>query len=361
MWGQYKYTALSMGLDEGHLPQSHKSVPSDTWLMWCCHTAISCLSLLFLIVTFPLSAWCFLKMVPDYQRIVIFRLGRVQAARGPGLVLLFPLIDQFQRVDMRTKAFSVPPSKVKSRDGVLVSMGADIQFCICDPVLSVLSVQDLNFVTRNTAQNLMTQSLGRKYLREIQNDRARIAEHLKEDLNEQVKPWGLCVERVELALESILQTPENALIVPSVTPAVPCGGIDQLLMQFLALTRQSSGNDSPSLKDTDLSLKQLLSKVEASLTESLVSEVGSSYQLYVTMPGGQISEYFLDLKSGSGNCGWGVHPCPDVTLEMTEADLMSLICGDLHPLTAYTGGRLRVSGNIQTALQLERVLRAAWQ
>ncbi|KAM4747871.1 stomatin-like protein 1 isoform 2-T2 [Rhinophrynus dorsalis] len=362
MWGQYKYTALPLGYDEPTLSQTPKSAASDTWLLWGCHTVVTFLSCLLLLITFPISVWCFLKMVPSYQRVVIFRLGRVRPPRGPGLVLLFPLIDQFQRVDMRTRAFSVPPSKVKSRDGVLVSMGAEVQYRVCDPVLSVLSVQDLNFVTRNTAQNLLTQSLGRKYLREIHSDRIRIGEYLKEDINEQIKPLGVCVEGLELALEAILGTPEDAMVAPMIPHVVPSsGGLDQLLMQFISLANQTSRNDTPSPAVLDVSLQQLLSHLEKNITESLVSEVGSSYQLYVTLHGGERAAYFLDLTSGSGHCGWGVMPCPDVTLKITEADLQSLVRGDLHPLTAYTGGRLQVEGDIQTVLRLEKVLQAARQ
>ncbi|KAG8440270.1 hypothetical protein GDO86_006150 [Hymenochirus boettgeri] len=356
MWDQYKYTALPVP----HISHNPSSVPPDTWLLYFCHKVISCLSFLLLLVTFPISAWCYLKVVPDYQRIVIFRIGRMCPPRGPGLVVLLPIIDQFHRVDMRPKAFSVPPSKVKSRDGVLISMGADIQFRICDPVLSVLSVQDLNFVTRHTAQNLMIQTLGRKYVREIHNDRARIADYLKEDINEQVKPWGVSVERVDLALESILETPESVMIVPPVPQAASLSsGMDQLLMQFLSLIRHDSKSDTP--LPTGTSLKQLFLELEASMSESLVSEVRSSYQFYVIMPGGERAAYFIDLTSGSGYCGWGELPSPDVTLETTETDLISLISGNLNPLTAYTGGRLRVIGDIQTAMQLERVLQVAQQ
>ncbi|KAG8440271.1 hypothetical protein GDO86_006150 [Hymenochirus boettgeri] len=326
MWDQYKYTALPVP----HISHNPSSVPPDTWLLYFCHKVISCLSFLLLLVTFPISAWCYLKVVPDYQRIVIFRIGRMCPPRGPGLVVLLPIIDQFHRVDMRPKAFSVPPSK------------------------------DLNFVTRHTAQNLMIQTLGRKYVREIHNDRARIADYLKEDINEQVKPWGVSVERVDLALESILETPESVMIVPPVPQAASLSsGMDQLLMQFLSLIRHDSKSDTP--LPTGTSLKQLFLELEASMSESLVSEVRSSYQFYVIMPGGERAAYFIDLTSGSGYCGWGELPSPDVTLETTETDLISLISGNLNPLTAYTGGRLRVIGDIQTAMQLERVLQVAQQ
>ncbi|XP_075713954.1 stomatin-like protein 1 isoform X2 [Rhinoderma darwinii] len=295
-------------------------------------------------------------IVPDYERVVVFRLGRVRPSKGPGLVLLLPLIDQFQRIDLRTRAFSIQPCKVKSRDDVPVSVGADVQFRVCDPVLSVLSVQDINIVIQNTAENLLAQSLGRKYLREIYGDRIRLGEHFKEDINEQVKPWGVCVERADLLVEAVLRPHEEHVNVPLTTPVVnPNGGLEQLIMQFVSMTNQVPSTDAK--PSADLSLEEIVRRLEGTLSESLVSEVRSSYQLYVVEKDGKRSACFLDLKSGSGLTGMGVLCSPpDVTLEITEADLLSLIQGDINPLTAYTTGRLHVTGNLQTALRLEKVL-----
>ncbi|KAG8576073.1 hypothetical protein GDO81_009767 [Engystomops pustulosus] len=301
----------------------------------------------------------FHQIVPDYERVVVFRLGRVRPPKGPGLVLLLPLIDQFQRIDLRTRAFSIQPCKIKSRDDVLVSIGADVQFRVCDPILSVLSVQNLNFVIQNTAENLLAQSLGRKYFREICGDRMRIGEHFKEDINEQVKPWGVCVERVDLLMEAVQRSHEEHVTVPF-NPLVgnPSGGIEQMIMQFVSMAKQVSATDTkPSISSPDFSLQDLLSRLEGTLSESLVSEVRSSYQIYVIHRDQKRSACFLDLTAGSGLSGMGVLTSPpDVTLEITEADLLSLIQGDLNPMTAYTTGRLHVTGNLQTAILLGKVL-----
>ncbi|XP_068131836.1 stomatin-like protein 1 [Hyperolius riggenbachi] len=358
MWNQYKYTSLPLSLES---PSSitAKSAAYDTWLTWCCHMVITGLSILVLIITLPVSIWFSVKIVPDYERMIVFRLGRVRPPKGPGLILLVPFIDRFQMVDMRTRAFSVQPSKVKSRDDVLVSLRADVHYRICDPVLSVMSVQDLNFVIQHTADNLLAQNLARKYLREIYGDRVRIAQHLKEDLNENAKPWGVCVDHVELQLEAVLRSHEDNMNVTITPPAVNLpGGLEQMITQFVSMVKQTTATDTSQLPVAGLSLQQMTSQLEGVMSESLVSEVGSSYQLYVTLHNGERAAYFLDLTSGSGSCGWGVLPgTPDVTLELTEADLLSLAKGDLNPLNAYTTGRLHVVGDLRTALQLEKVLR----
>lgn len=312
-----------------------------------------------MIITLPISIWFSIKIVPDYERMVIFRIGRVRPPKGPGLVLIVPFIDQIQRVDMRTRAFSIQLSKVKSRDDMLVSLRADVHFRVCDPVLSVMSVQDLNFVIQHTAENLLAQSLGRKYLREIYGDRVRIAEHLKEDVNEQVKVYGVFIDHVELQLHAVLRSPEENVTVPITTSALgPPGGFEQMVAHLVSLAKQTVTTDSLPSPVADFSLQQMASQLQGILSESLVSEVGSSYQLYVTLHSGENVSYFIDLTSGCGSSGWGVFPgTPDVTLEMTEADLMHLIKGDLSPLIAYSTGRLRVVGDLETALKLEKVLR----
>ncbi|XP_054859080.1 stomatin-like protein 1 isoform X2 [Eublepharis macularius] len=177
-----------------------------------CHGVVTALAFLLTVITFPISGWFLLKTVPTYERVTVFRLGRIRAPKGPGLVLLLPFIDHWQRVDLRTRAFSIPPCKLTSQDGALVSIGADVQFRVCDPVLSVMMVKDLNIATRMTAQNVMTRTLLKKYLREIQTEKLKISNQLLLEINDITRSWGLEVDRVELILEAVLQAPPDTVV-----------------------------------------------------------------------------------------------------------------------------------------------------
>ncbi|ELK03504.1 stomatin-like protein 1 isoform X1 [Pteropus alecto] len=354
----------------------------QTWPSYLCHGLISFLGFMLLLITFPISGWFALKIVPTYERMIVFRLGRIRTPQGPGMVLLLPFIDSFQRVDLRTRAFNVPPCKLASKDGAVLSVGADVQFRIWDPVLSVMTVKDLNTATRMTAQNAMTKALLKRPLREIQMEKLKISDQLLLEINDVTRAWGLEVDRMELAVEAVLQPPQDS-------PAGP--GLDsplqQLALYFLrgGMSSVAGGTLHPGpdketpekdtlemVNEVELpahhgvgpSSKQpaaegLLTALQPYLSEALVNQVGACYQFNVILPSGTQSTYFLDLTSGQGRVGCGVPDgIPDVVAEMAEADLRALLCRELWPLGAYMSGRLKVKGDLSVAMKLEAVLRA---
>ncbi|NXK46477.1 STML1 protein, partial [Chauna torquata] len=369
-------------------PAGNAADSSQGWLSWICHGIITSLVFLLMVVTFPISGWFALKIVPTYERMIIFRLGRIRAPQGPGVVLLLPFIDHWQRVDLRTRAFNVPPCKLTSKDGAVISMGADVQFRVWDPVLSVMMVKDLIAATRMTAQNAMTKTLVKKSLREIQVEKLRIGEQLLLEINDMTKSWGLEVDRVELTMEAVLQPPRESLLGPLATvPPVPGldGTVQQLAAHFFSNTLALAGGTAgaPEAEESmetaseveppsaphlaagarrKPSADELLSAVEPVLSEALVSQVGASYQVDIALPSGARSTYFIDLSSGSGRAGRGVpEGSPDVVLEMAEEDLQDLFLGELRPLSAYMSRRLQVKGDLHLALKLEELFKAMKQ
>ncbi|KAJ8417243.1 hypothetical protein AAFF_G00284700 [Aldrovandia affinis] len=371
----------------GHRGHSFDYVPKVTendftdrsqgWLSWICNLIVTFLVFVSTFITFPVSGWFVLKTVPNYQRIVVFRLGRVRPPKGPGVVLILPLIDQWQRVDLRTRAFNIPPCKVATKDGGLVSVGADIQFRIWSPVMSVVAVQDLNASTRLTAQNSMTHNLGKKTLREIQTERVKLGEYLGMDINEMTRPWGLEVDRVELTVESVLKGPDESLsgtvILPPSVPGLEgiAGSIQQLAMQFMGNIGGShlpeglgdtlsvvdeQGPPAPAVAKR-VSVEELLGAVKLQLSEQLVNQVGACFQFQVGLHDGSINSYFVDLRKGSGEAGAGTAVEPDVTLQLSEEDLLALFEGTLRPFAAYTNSRLKVQGDMKTAMKLEELIK----
>lgn len=372
--------SFQKGLSFDYIPNVSENDFTDAsqgWLSWICNLIVISLVYIGTFLTFPITGWFVLKTVPNYQRIVVFRLGRVCPPKGPGIVLVLPLIDQWQRVDLRTRAFNIPPCQVATRDGGVLSVGADIQFRIWNPVMSVVSVQDLNASTRMTAQNALTHSLAKKTVREIQTERVKLGEYLGMDINEMTRPWGLEVDRVELTLGSLLKPPEegpsNPLIMPPSVPGLEglTGPIQQLAMHFLNHSGSSQPHQEDSITfadelgsaaedviDTPGSVEELLSRVKPLLSESLVHEVGACFQFDISSGDGQQHCYYVDLSQGSGAAGAG-SLCrePDVTLSMSDCDLLAMFQGGLRPFAAYSSGRLKVQGDIKTAMKLEEVIK----
>nr|XP_005911257.1 PREDICTED: stomatin-like protein 1 isoform X3 [Bos mutus] len=299
----------------------------QSWPSCFCHGLISFLGFLLLLMTFPISGWFALKLA--------------------------------------------------SKDGAVLSVGADVQFRIWDPVLSVMTVKDLNTATRMTAQNAMTKALLKRPLREIQMEKLKISDQLLLEINDVTRAWGLEVDRVELAVEAVLQPPQDSPAGPSLDST-----LQQLALHFLGGSVPSVAGGAPRPGPADT--LEMVSEVEPSaphggagpspkqpvaegllmalkpiLSEALVSQVGACYQFNVILPSGPQSIYFLDLTAGQGRVGRGMPDViPDVVVELSEEDLRSLLCRELRPLGAYMSGRLKVKGDLAVAMKLEAVLKA---
>lgn len=158
------------------------------------------LSVILVICTFPLSLFVTMKQVQEYERAVIFRLGRVKrgGAVGPGLFFVLPCLDTIQTVDLRTITFDVPPQEILTKDSVTVAVDAVVYFKIFNPMNSVINVQNASQSTRLLASTTLRNMLGTKNLHDILADRDEIARTMLEHLDAATDNWGIRVERVEV-------------------------------------------------------------------------------------------------------------------------------------------------------------------
>eukprot|EP00088_Acartia_fossae_P062109 TRINITY_DN7478_c0_g1_i1.p1 TRINITY_DN7478_c0_g1~~TRINITY_DN7478_c0_g1_i1.p1 ORF type:complete len:295 (+),score=87.77 TRINITY_DN7478_c0_g1_i1:31-915(+) len=159
---------------------------------------IACL--IFIGLTFPLTIWFCLRMVKEYERAVILRLGRIKKgeAMGPGLFFIIPCLDDIQVVDLRTVSFDVPPQEILTKDSVTVAVDAVVYYKVSNPVASVCKVTNANHSTRLLASTTLRTILGTKALHELLADRERTSEEILQQLDEATDPWGIQVERVEV-------------------------------------------------------------------------------------------------------------------------------------------------------------------
>ncbi len=156
---------------------------------------IAIATIIILIILFLYSA---IKILNEYERGVIFRLGRVIQAKGPGLIILIPLIDRMVKVSMRLVAMDVDPQDVITRDNVSVKVNAVIYFRVIDPVKAIVEVESYNYAMSQLAQTTLRSVCGQAELDELLSAREKINNQLQEILDTHTDPWGIKVATVEL-------------------------------------------------------------------------------------------------------------------------------------------------------------------
>ena len=139
-----------------------------------------------------------LRILNEYERGVIFRLGRVIKAKGPGLIILIPIIDKMMKVSMRLVAMDVDPQDVISRDNVSVKVNAVIYFRVIEPIKAVVEVEDYTYAMSQLAQTTLRSVCGQAELDELLSAREKINSQLQEILDTHTDPWGIKVATVEL-------------------------------------------------------------------------------------------------------------------------------------------------------------------
>ncbi len=138
------------------------------------------------------------KVLNEYERGVIFRLGRIIASKGPGLIILVPIVDRMVRVDLRTVTLDVPPQDVISRDNVTIKVNAVVYFRVVEPNRAVVEVENYLLATSKLAQTTLRSVLGQVELDELLSSREDINHRLQTILDSQTEPWGVKVSNVEV-------------------------------------------------------------------------------------------------------------------------------------------------------------------
>src|SRR5918992_964233 len=163
-----------------------------------------------LVVLFVLASA--IRVVNEYERGVVFRLGRVQGgARGPGLILLFPVVERMIKIDLRTVTMDVPPQDVITRDNVPARVNAVLYFRVIDPNKSVIEVENYVLATSQISQTTLRSVLGQKDLDDLLTDRESINEELQTIIDDHTEPWGVKVSAVEVKDVEIPQQMQRAM------------------------------------------------------------------------------------------------------------------------------------------------------
>ena len=164
--------------------------------------------LVFFVVILLASA---IRVLREYERGVVFRLGRLIGQKGPGLILLIPIIDRMVRVDLRTVTLNIPPQEVITRDNVPASVNAVCYFRVVDASAAIVQVENYLMATSQIAQTTLRAVLGRAELDTLLAERDRLNDELQRIIDDQTEPWGIKVTTVEIKDVEIPQTMQRAM------------------------------------------------------------------------------------------------------------------------------------------------------
>jgi len=139
-----------------------------------------------------------IKVVREYERLVVFRLGRLIGEKGPGLVLVIPLIDRTIKVSMRVVTMDVPSQEVITRDNVTTSVNAVVYYRVVDPNKAIVNIEDYRFATAQLAQTTLRSVTGQAELDELLAERDKLNQFIQKILDEATDPWGIKVTAVEI-------------------------------------------------------------------------------------------------------------------------------------------------------------------
>ncbi len=154
-------------------------------------------AIFFLIVFLIILAAASIKILREYERGVVFRLGRLIGAKGPGLIFIIPVVDKLLRISLRTVALEIPSQEVITRDNISIKVNAVVYFRVMDPNKAVVEIENYLYGTSQLAQTTLRSVIGQSQLDELLSERDKINIRLQEIIDKQTDPWGIKVSLVE--------------------------------------------------------------------------------------------------------------------------------------------------------------------
>ncbi|HME42640.1 MAG TPA: SPFH domain-containing protein [Syntrophorhabdales bacterium] len=220
---------------------------------------------IFLIVLIFFFLYNAIKILNEYERGVIFRLGRVLGRpKGPGLIILIPIIDKMVRISLRTVVLDVPPQDVITRDNVTIKVNAVVYFRVVDPMKSVIDVENYLYATSQLSQTTLRSVLGQAELDELLSKREKLNERLQEILDTHTEPWGIKVSNVEVKNVDLPQEMQRAIARQAEAERERRAKVISAEGEFQASTRLGEAADILSRNPMALQLRYLQTLIEIS-------------------------------------------------------------------------------------------------
>jgi regulator of protease activity HflC (stomatin/prohibitin superfamily) len=260
-----------------------------------------------------------IRVLREYERGVIFRLGRLIAQKGPGLIILIPIIDRMVRVDLRTVTLNVPPQEVITRDNVPAGVNAVCYFRVIDPNKAIVEVENFLLATSQIAQTTLRSVLGKAELDQLLAERERLNEDLQTIIDEQTEPWGVKVTTVEIKDVEIPDQMQRAMARQAEAERERRAKIINSEGEYQAAQKLADAADIISQNPATLQLRYLQTLLEMGVNQN--TTIVFPLPLDVIRP-------FVDMASGGSGAPRKPPPPPPPPPAGTETE------GDLPPSRA---------------------------
>jgi regulator of protease activity HflC (stomatin/prohibitin superfamily) len=223
---------------------------------------IPALFIIVLVIFFLASA---IKILNEYERGVIFRLGRVLGTpKGPGLIILIPIIDRMTKVSLRTVVLDIPPQDVITRDNVSIKVNAVVYFRVINPLKAIIDVENYLYATSQLSQTTLRSVLGQAELDDLLSHREQLNEKLQEILDTHTEPWGIKVSNVEVKNVDLPQEMQRAIARQAEAERERRAKIIGAEGEFQASTKLAEASDILSKNPMSLQLRYLQTLIEIS-------------------------------------------------------------------------------------------------
>ena len=330
---------------------------------------ITVLGYLLVFLTAPVSFLVAVKSISENQKAIQFRLGRFWSLKGPGLTLVIPFIDKITFVDMRVKAFHVPPMLVMLQDGGSISLGANIMYSIQDAVVATLSLQDINHTIRTLGQSVMYQVVSKYSMEKLRRNKSDPNAFIKKELQQEIMEWGLSIHKVELSHITELSAPPTAMqqVQEQLGPIFgKMGGLEGIISTAADYYFKPNVDETNDVDNVFKIMDKFKTKIFEAIDDSLIDKIGKKFLFHLVLHGSLdsysnemarllllnckdkpvgLTEYFVsDLKQEERES------C-DVELKISVFDLIKFLKGEISKTALYFQGRVEVSGDI-SALEL---------
>jgi regulator of protease activity HflC (stomatin/prohibitin superfamily) len=226
------------------------------------------LVLIFVLVTAIVIVGTSVRVLREYERGVVFRLGRVTSQRGPGMIFLLPAIDRMVRVSLRTVTLEIPAQEIITRDNVPARVTAVAYYRVIDSTKSVLEIENVLAATSQIAQTTLRSVLGKAELDALLAERERLNEHLQHIIDDQTEPWGVKVTAVEIKDVEIPERMQHAMARQAEAERERRAKIINAEGEFQAAARLNDAADVISRNPVTIQLRYLQTLIEVSNNQS---------------------------------------------------------------------------------------------